>query len=347
MCDSGLDATSIAADGTLTPVPFVADPEAPIDCFYVYPTISRDQGANSDFVAADGEERYVTANQAAPLGTACRVFAPVYRQVTLTALAAGLAGTPVSVPEGDDPREIAYGDVVDAWNHYLDHDNDGRGVILVGHSQGAGILDRLIREEIDPDPTERDLLVSAYLAGTSVQVPFGHDVGGDFQNVPLCRAADATGCVVTWSSFRSTSPPPEDSYFGRPGEGTEAACTNPAALAGGAAQLTPRMPANADASILTDLGTSAEGTTWLDPAVGTIDTPYVELPGLAAAKCVKWNGFNWLEITVEGDPSDPRADDIGGDITPEWGLHLVDMNLVMVDLQRLAASQAAAFVAAR
>ena len=218
-------------------------------------------------------------------------------------------------------------------------------MILVGHSQGASILDRLIREEIDPDPSERGLLVSAYLAGTSVQVPFGHDVGGDFQNVPLCRAADATGCVVTWSSFRSTSPPPEDSYFGRPGEGTEAACTNPGALAGGASQLTPRMPANADASILTDLGTSAEATAWLDPTVGTIDTPYVELPGLAAARCVKWNGFNWLEITVEGDPADPRADDIGGDITPEWGLHLVDMNLVMVDLQRLAVSQAAAFVA--
>ena len=106
------------------------------------------------------------------------------------------------------------------------------------------------------------------------------------------------------------------------------------------------MPADANASILSDLGTSAEGTAWLDPAVGTIDTPYVELPGLAAARCVKWNGFNWLEITVEGDPADPRADDIGGDITPEWGLHLVDMNLVMVDLQRLAASQAAAFVAA-
>ena len=94
----------------------------------------------------------MTANQAAPLGTACRVFAPVYRQVTLTALAAGLAGTPLSVPEGDDPSEIAYGDVVDAWNHYLEHDNGGRGVILVGHSQGAGILDRLIRRGDRPRP---------------------------------------------------------------------------------------------------------------------------------------------------------------------------------------------------
>ncbi len=346
MCDSGLDATSVAADGTLTPVPFVADPDAPIDCFYVYPTISRDPGANSDFEAADGEERFATANQAAPLGTACRVFAPVYRQVTLTALAASLAGETTTAPAGPSPRDIAYGDVVDAWNYYLEHDNGGRGVILVGHSQGAGVLDRLIREEIDPNSTERDLLVAAYLAGTSVQVPYGQDVGADFQNVPLCRADDQVGCVVTWSSFRSTSPPPPTSFFGRGRDGTEAGCTNPAALSGGSAELLSRLPANADASILSDLGTTTEAAAWVDPTVGTIDTPYVELPGLVSAKCVEWNGFNWLEITVQGDPADPRADDIPGDLTPEWGLHLVDMNLVMGNLQQLAADEAAAYVAA-
>jgi len=87
-CTDGVTPIAVAADGTLTP----ADPDAyiatdpPIDCFYVYPTISRDAGINSDLAPHD-EETWVTRNQAAPLSTGCRVFAPVYRQVTLTGLA--------------------------------------------------------------------------------------------------------------------------------------------------------------------------------------------------------------------------------------------------------------------
>lgn len=342
VCDSGLDATAVAADGTLTAVPFVAAADAPIDCFYVYPTVSTDEGANSDLVAGD-EERFVVQNQAAPLGSGCRVFAPVYRQVTLTALTRALSGSGSIGPEAG---EIAYADVVEAWQSYLDHDNDGRGVILVGHSQGAGILTRLIEAEIDPDADRRDLLVAAYLAGTSVQVPLNEDVGGVFQNVPLCRAEEQFGCVVTWSSYRSTSPPPDNAFFGRGGEATEAGCTNPAALAGGEAELAVRFGATISSSILTDPDGAATGTPWIDPAFATVDTPFVELPGLVRGACVSWDGANWLEVRVNADPADPRADDIGGDLTPEWGLHIVDVSLVMGDLQRLVQTQGAAWVAA-
>jgi len=54
-----------------------------------------------------------------------------------------------------------------------------------------------------------------------------------------------------------------------------------------------------------------------------------------------------MEVTVHGDPSDPRADDIGGDLTPPWGLHVIDVNLVMGDLQRLVATQGAAWMRGR
>ena len=74
---------------------------------------------------------------------------PMYRQVTLTALRAGIAGTPVPVN-----RQMAYGDVRDAWNYYLEHDNQGRGVALIGHSQGALVLTALIRNEIDGHPVQ-------------------------------------------------------------------------------------------------------------------------------------------------------------------------------------------------
>jgi len=53
-------------------------------------------------------------------------------------------------------RGTPYDDVRDAWHHYLEHDNQGRGVVLVGHSQGSFILAELIRQEIDKFVTKAD-----------------------------------------------------------------------------------------------------------------------------------------------------------------------------------------------
>ena len=340
-CSDNGERVIVGADGSLDPVQgLMVAPE--IDCFYVYPTISMDQSINSDLAPHD-EEIWVMRNQAAPLSPACRVVAPIYRQVTIPGLGAMVGGADM-----DDGFGMAYGDVRAAWQHYLQHDNGGRGVILVGHSQGASHLNRLIREEIDPVPTVRDLIVAAYLAGSAVQVPIGEDVGGDFGNVPLCRAPDQVGCVVTWASFRATDPPPADSLFGSGGEGTEAGCNNPAALAGGPAELQAYFPAHHGATILSPGGTVEP---WADPAVVDPETyaefDWVEVPGLLSGECVSDGDFNYLEVTINADPSDPRVDDIPGNITPQWGLHLADMNLVMGDLVALANTQGAAWLAAR
>ena len=99
--------------------------------------------------------------------------------------------------------------------------------------RGSFILAELIRQEIDGKPAQ-SRLVSAILLGATLSVPRGKDVGGSFKNIPLCRAAAQTGCVVTYVSFRSTIPPPPNARFGRVTENDPvAACTNPVALAGG------------------------------------------------------------------------------------------------------------------
>jgi hypothetical protein len=297
-----------------------------IDCFYVYPTISADKAVNSD-LEAGGEEKSAVLNQAARLSSHCRVFAPVYRQVTLGALFGSETGDRVQA------MQTAYADVLDAWRHYLANDNEGRGVVLVGHSQGSGHLNRLLREEIEPNADQHALLVSALLLGSAVRVPPGADVGGDFTSTPLCRSEDQTGCVITYASFRSTSPPPPNSFFGRPrgGEG-EAGCTNPAALSGGAAELDAYFPAGD--WVFADPGVAASRA---------ITTPFVKVPGLLRGECVKRDGFSYLEVTVLADPTDPRGDDIKGDLTPEWGLHLVDANVAMGDLVRIVGKQAEAY----
>jgi hypothetical protein len=335
VCDRDLDATVVRANGKTKHQRFRAARRPKIDCFYVYPTISTDPEGNSDFVPGEDEELFVR-QQAARLGAVCRVFAPIYRQVTLTALLANLGGgDPIPTDSA-----LADADLLDAWKHYIANDNEGRGVLLIGHSQGAIRLIGLLQNEIDPRPELRARLVSAMLLGWPFQVPVGANVGGDLQNVPLCRRPRDTGCVVAYSSFRATAPPPANSLFGiSSGPGLEAACTNPAALAGGRGRLRPYFPTDGGSLPILPLLEPE----WVDPALGVeIDTSFVTLPKFLEAECARQDGFVFLSIIVHGDPSDPRIDDIGGDLTPEWGLHLVDVNVAMGNLVKIAKRQARA-----
>ena len=339
-CAIDLNTTVVAADGQLQRETWAADPKAAIDCFYVYPTVSLDTTGNSDMTAGP-EELNVIRQQFARFGSQCRPFAPLYRQVTLPALRAMIAGQPMTVD-----RALGYNDVLAAWNHYLAHDNGGRGVVLIGHSQGAGVLTQLLRSEIDGKPIQ-SRIVSALLLGSNVAVPKGKDVGGAFQKMPLCRTASQIGCVISYVSFRSTVPPPANSRFGRAGgEGQTAACTNPAALGGGEGQLHAYLGAGGSS-----IATRLEPKPWTTPEVA-IDTPFVSVPGLLSAKCVSNDTFSYLEVTVHGDPADPRTDEIAGDVVnngqvlTDWGLHLIDVNLAMGNLVEIVGQQAKAFLAA-
>lgn len=339
-CAVDLTTTVVAANGKLTEEKWKANPNAPIDCFYVYPTVSNDPTPNSDMNAGP-EELSVIKHQFARFGSQCRVFAPLYRQITLTALRAGIAGKPMT---GMD-RALGYNDVVDAWKYYLDHDNQGRGVVLIGHSQGSGVLTALIRNEIDGKPVQ-DRIVSAILMGTNLPVPKGKDVGGAFQHLPLCHSASQTGCAIAYASFRANVPPPANSRFGRvAGDGNVSACVNPAALSGGSGELHAYLAAAGRGN-----GSSAEPKPWVTPAQ-PINTPFVSVPGLLTAECVSNEKGSYLAVTVHGNPADPRADDIvgdvvtGGQVQADWGLHLIDANLAMGNLVDIVGQQAKAYLA--
>jgi hypothetical protein len=339
-CDVDLTTTVITAHGKLTRERWAADPRAPIDCFYVYPTVSTDPTPNSD-MNADPAELNVVRQQFARFASKCRPYAPMYRQVTLAGLRRLLApGGTGSLQHG-----IQYDDVRDAWNSYLEHDNKGRGFVLVGHSQGSFILAELIRREIDGKPVQ-SRMISAILIGTTLAVPRGKDVGGAFQHVPTCASASQTGCVVTYASFRSTIPPPANTLFGKVADQTmAAACTNPAALGGGTGEL----HAYLDTSGRTITNTSKPAP-WVVPEQ-PIGTPWVSVPGLLTARCTSNDNATYLEVTVHGDPSDPRVDDITGDlgangqILANWGLHLIDVNLALGNLIDIVGQQSRAYLA--
>ncbi|THD34795.1 MAG: DUF3089 domain-containing protein [Sphingomonas sp.] len=336
-CAVDQNVTVIAANGKAKVVKFRAEPAPLYDCFYVYPTVSLDPSPNSDLNIGP-EEKQVAASQAARFTSKCRVFAPMYRQVTLTALRDVMAGKATAAD-----RKLAYLDVEAAWYDYLKRDNAGRGVVLIGHSQGAGILKQLVAGVIEKDPDMRRKLIAAYLIGTNVAVPPGGDVGGDFQRVKLCKSMQQFGCVVTYTTFRADSPPPANSRFSRVEmPGMVAACTNPAALGGGKA--------------VTDAIFGAKGAGLASAPMGPwttdnapVNTPFVSVPGLISAECVSNGGFTYLAVTVNADPADPRTDTIVGDVTvngailKDWGLHLIDMPVEMGNLVSLSEYQAASW----
>lgn len=324
-CAADQTATVVNADGSESKEAWSADPNAPIDCFYVYPTVSTEPTPNSDMIPGPGEKG-VVVQQVARLASKCRIYAPMYRQVTLAALRAYMAGKPVAAS-----RALAYDDVRDAWNEYLAHDNHGRGVVLIGHSQGTRVLIQLVKEEIDGKPIQKRI-VSVILGGTVLQVPVGKDVGGDFKSIPLCRSTAQVGCVIAFASFRANVPPPPGAPFGASGgPGLMAACVNPAALGGGSGALEAYLPAGRVA-----LSPQAP-VEWVKGGP-PITTFFVKVPGLLTGECVSNAHGSYLAVTVNADPKDPRTDDIAGDILVKgkvltsWGLHLIDMNLTMGNL---------------
>jgi hypothetical protein len=337
-CDVDLTATIVTADGKTTREPFKANANAPIDCFYVYPTVSTDPTDHSD-MTPDPAEMNVIRQQFARFAAVCKVYAPIYRQVTLAGLRKMLTGGPAGVALD---RGVGYNDVRDAWRRYVEHDNKGRGYVLVSHSQGSYVLMEMIRQEIEGKPIQSKL-VSALLLGATLPVAKGKDVGGAFKTIPLCHRATQTGCVINYSAFRSTLPPPPNTLFGKvPDPTLEAACVNPAALGGGSGDLHAYLDAT---------GRTIASTPPVKPwATGaSIETPWVSVPGLLTARCTSNENANFLEVTVHGDAADPRVDDITGDLgapaqpLANWGLHLIDVNLAMGNLIDIVGQQAKTF----
>jgi hypothetical protein len=334
-CDVDLSTTVLGQDGRATVERAQLDPQAPVDCFYVYPTVSTDTTAVSDLVPNDGE-RDVVRLQLARFGTTCRLFAPLYRQLTLAAMSrAHAAGN-----ESPDFLGLGYEDVRAAWRYYLAHDNGNRGIVLIGHSQGTSILTELIRHEIEGTPMQARV-VSALLIGApgGILVARGRDAGGTFAHMPLCRAATQTGCVVAYSSFRATAPPAANTRFGRSADSAlVAACTNPAALGGGEGALNGYFDAAGGTAL--PLGPSDPWTVGGRP----VATPMVRVVGLLKAQC-RSNAFaSYLEVSVQRGPDSPASRDIQGDLAEGLGLHLVDMEVAMGNLVDLVGRQARSYL---
>lgn len=324
-CTTSRAATAVSGQGATRPSPSPASANARrFDCFYVYPTVSTEPGVNAD-LTVQAAERAAAVVQASRFSQRCTVWAPMYRQVTVSGLGrAGKTGF-----------AIAYDSLLSAWKDYLAHDNHGRPIIFIGHSQGSAMLIRLLQTQVDRVPSVRRRMVSAILLGGNVQVPAGRVVGGTFRNIPTCGRSSQTGCVIAYSSFGA--PPPANSLFGRAGRGVsllsgqrgtgtqQVACVNPVTFSGRAGNLQPFF----------------WSATTRTPGV-QVPTPWVTFPGLYTAQCRVSDGASWLQVTATPVAGDPRPT-VTASLGPLWGYHLDDVNLALGNLVAAVGAEEAAY----
>jgi Protein of unknown function (DUF3089) len=194
--------------------------------FFVHPTSFVDRAAwNAPL--DDAKSRDIAATfvrgMASPFGASDQVWAPRYRQATIGAF---LTDTPAA----QQALDLAYGDVVQAFDHFIASTDPKTPIVLAGHSQGAKHLLTLLRDRGAGLAMSRKV-VAIYLIGWPVS--WQHDLSvSDFV---ACRAPDQTGCVVSWQSYGEPADPGmvQRAYDrglgldGKPLKGSPFVCTNP------------------------------------------------------------------------------------------------------------------------
>jgi hypothetical protein len=336
-CTTELTTTELKADGTtaMSSIPPAAD--APVDCFYVYPTVDLDSTPTNKEFAAINRDNILDPllSQAAPLRSLCNLYVPLYRQASIGAYLAGASVTA-------EKLGIAYADVAAAFDYYLAHLDTGKPLVIAGHSQGSMLSTMLIKAKFDATPELRQRLVAVLLLGALgyYNVPDGKLVGGSFANVPLCSSAAENGCVITFNSFADGFPP--SATYGALGgmatAGTNLGCTNPGAIAGGKATLH-------GAYIPTTAHQPSFTIGFKFPT--KVDTSFAVYRDFFAGECAPaMNGLPYFKVSAAPAMGDMRTNPVPFDdpnLNPALlGLHILDYSFSLDDLMTLLKAKIAA-----
>lgn len=298
------------------------DPKA--DCFYVYPSVDEDREAVglvedvSDLTPVLKRLR----NQGGRFASACRLFVPLYRQMKLGTYKVknGYVGT--------EYFEHAYRDVEAAFDYYLEHDNDGRPFVLIGHSQGTHALIRLVQDRIEADDSLRKKMAGALLIGATgaIHVPKGKRVGGTFKKVELCEGDDIVGCVVTFDSKAGGDETVREPAQVIP-KGMVRACVSPTTLAGGTDNVLALSIFERDSGMI---------------APDSVMDPFLAYPQSTTADCVE-DGFlalnEWADSPTKASATPQVVNLVLMSTGSVNGMHSTDYNYSMGDLLRIARAQ--------
>lgn len=166
---------------------------AQVDVFFIHPTtdvfgmkISGNTKIDNKRVNQQTDELSIKY-QASVFNGSCKVYAPRYQQAVLHNF---------FIRNSDKAQEsfnIAYADVKAAFEYYLKHYNQGRPIIIAGHSQGSLHAARLLREFFDGKPLQKQL-VAAYIIGYPT-------FSNQFQFLKSADNADALGGIISYNTY--------------------------------------------------------------------------------------------------------------------------------------------------
>jgi hypothetical protein len=248
--------------------------------------------------------------QAGAFNGCCRIYAPRYRQAVLASFFA-------DTPDTEGALDLAYSDVLRAFDYYIAHENHGRPFFIVAHSQGSLHAMRLVQERVLGAPLAKQL-VAVYAVGSFLPADLAA------KGLPACRSADQSGCAIDWNSVTADGAAKRNRQGliwldGRyqPAAGRQVVCVNP---------LNGRADAQAPASDNLGALPPSPGQAFADPIAGKIGAACVDgLLQIEIAPDVFWR-FNNLATA-------------GG------VFHVLDYNLFYMNIRRDAGRRLAAYFA--
>jgi pimeloyl-ACP methyl ester carboxylesterase len=289
-------------------------PEKPGDAaiFYIHPTTFLDRtawNASLDNAETNNRTTLFTKGQASAFNAAGQIWAPKYRQATFGAFL-------TDKPERQQAFDVAYMDVAAAFDEFVKEAGPKRPIILVGHSQGALHLTRLIVEKIAKGSIAKRI-VATYIVGWPLSVT--NDLPG--LGFPACDNPDQTGCIMSWQSFAEPADyqmitdvyDQSTGFDGQSRKGSTILCSNP--ITGG-------------------VGGAVEATANAGTLINSADLTQGEVkPGIAAAKCDA-RGFLLIGPPPEGMKSY---------VLPGNNYHVFDFSLFWANIRSDALRRLAAF----
>lgn len=160
--------------------------------FFIHPTTYLERDRWNAPIDAGGEPdrraRLFVQSQASTFSQFSDVWAPKYRQAAYGAFL---------LKSGDAQKalDLAYRDVLAAFDAFIAAQPNDRPVILAGHSQGSLHLLRLL---VDRRAELKGRLVAAYVVGWPVSITADLPATG----LPPCTQREQTRCVLSWQSFK-------------------------------------------------------------------------------------------------------------------------------------------------
>ncbi len=170
-----------------------------VDVFLICPTVDTTSPANAMEITdkLKGSFLYALDLEKGIYADTGRLFSPYYRQMSINAYT--LSGAERAAAE-----HLAYQDVSAAFRWYLDHENNGRGLILAGFSQGAQMCLELLKEYFGGDGARaralREQLITVYAIGWRVT----EEMTGAYPQIVPARGETDLGSVVCFDCVDGT-----------------------------------------------------------------------------------------------------------------------------------------------